>query len=38
MPRSAKVKAAAFSPETHIRQREIGNQSIIFRLFFEKRF
>ena len=38
MARSARANAAALSPRAHIGQREITDERVIFRLFFEERF
>ena len=38
MARSDRANAAALSPKAHIGKREISNEEIIVRLFFEKRF
>ena len=38
MARSDQSQRGGFVAETHIGQREIANEEIIFRLFFEERF
>ena len=38
MARSDQSQRGGFVTETHIGQREIANEVIIFRLFFEERF